>query len=229
MNIAGITPLEQKAEYLRTLPAIRERCSRVHDLAKLGKLQYFDYHPEKESDVADFCINIMKIEPHGRWRHLDAGVGRVIPEIAKWHTKEDPLDAREEIRRIIDLFVVSVLLDAGAGNQWTYHEKSSGLKFARSEGLGVASINMFDQGFFSSNPDQPFRVDAAGLAKVTVEKIAKAMQVNEFNPMVGLEGRTSLLTGLSSALKASPQFFGEDGRPGNMIGMVLFYYQILRS
>ncbi|KAG6884966.1 hypothetical protein C0993_006930, partial [Termitomyces sp. T159_Od127] len=60
MNIAGIIPLEQKAEYLRTLPAIRERCSRVHDLAKQGKLQYFDYHPEKEPDVADFCIDIMR-------------------------------------------------------------------------------------------------------------------------------------------------------------------------
>ncbi|KAG6887673.1 hypothetical protein C0995_013625 [Termitomyces sp. Mi166 len=217
MNIAGIIPLEQKAEYLRTLPAIRERCSRVHDLAKQGKLQYFDYHPEKEADVADFCIEIMKIEPHGRWRHLDAGVGRVLPAIAKWHAKEDPLDPREEIKRIIDLFIVSVLLDAGAGNQWTYHEKSSGLKFARSEGLGVASIHMFDQGFFSSDPDQPFRVDAAGLAKVTAERVAEAMQVNKTNPMVGLEGRTSLLTGLSSALKSSPQFFGDEGRPGNMI------------
>ena len=37
--------------------------------------------------------------------------------------------------------------------------------------------------------------------------------------MVGLEGRTSLLFKLSGALKASPQFFGEDGRPGNMIGV----------
>ena len=61
MNITGIIPLEQKAEYLRTLPAIRESCSRVHDLAKQGKLKYFDYHPEKETDVADFCIEIMKV------------------------------------------------------------------------------------------------------------------------------------------------------------------------
>ncbi|KAG6908038.1 hypothetical protein DXG01_006400 [Tephrocybe rancida] len=226
MNIAGIIPLEQKAEYLRTLPAIRERCGRVHDLAKQGKLQYFDYHPEKEADVAAFCIEIMKrdygtnftsIEPHGRWRHLDAGVGRVLPGIIEWHAKDDALDTREITKRSIDLFIVSVLLDAGAGNQWIYHEKSSGLTFTRSEGLGVASIHMFNQGFFSSNPDQPFRVDAAGLAKVTVERVAEAMQVDSANPMVGLEGRTSLLTGLSDALKASPQFFGKEGRPGNMI------------
>ncbi|KAG6845150.1 hypothetical protein H0H87_012946 [Tephrocybe sp. NHM501043] len=217
MNIAGIIPLEQKAEYLRTLPAIRERCSRVHDLAKQGKLEYFDYHPEKEADVAAYCIEIMKIKPHGRWRHLDAGVERVLPGIAKWRVEDDSLDSWEVIKRSIDLFIVSVLLDAGAGNQWSYHDKSSGLKFSRSEGLGVASIHMFEHGFFSSHPDQPFRVDAAGLAKITVQRVAEAMQVNDANPMVGLEGRTSLLTGLSNALKASPIFFGEEGRPGNMI------------
>lgn len=44
------------------------------------------------------------------------------------------------------------------------------------------------------------------------------MQVDESNPMVGLDGRASLLFNLSEALKASPQFFGEEGRPGNMVG-----------
>jgi hypothetical protein len=48
-------------EYLRTLPSIRERCGRVHDLAKQGKLQYFDYHPEKEEIVTDFCIRIIRV------------------------------------------------------------------------------------------------------------------------------------------------------------------------
>jgi hypothetical protein len=79
--------------------------------------------------------------------------------IAKFHASPNPPDLKEEARRIIDLFVVSVLLDAGAGNNWTFHEKSSGLKFCRSEGLGVASIHMFERGFFSSAPDQPYRVD----------------------------------------------------------------------
>ena len=58
--ITSLTP-EQTAAYLRTLPAIRERCSRVHALAQEGKLQYFDYHPGKEDDVASFCIEIMKV------------------------------------------------------------------------------------------------------------------------------------------------------------------------
>lgn len=61
MNIAStLTPM-QVATYLRTLPAIRERCSRVFDLATQKKLQYFDYHPENEAEVANFCINIIKV------------------------------------------------------------------------------------------------------------------------------------------------------------------------
>ena len=61
MNLAGTVPASQTAQYLRTLPAIRERCGRIHELAKNGKLQYFDYHPEKEIDVAKFCISLMKV------------------------------------------------------------------------------------------------------------------------------------------------------------------------
>lgn len=61
MNLGGTVPVYQTALYLRTLPAIRERCGRVHDLAKQGKLQYFDYHPEKEVDVAKFCMTLMKV------------------------------------------------------------------------------------------------------------------------------------------------------------------------
>jgi hypothetical protein len=49
------------AAYLCTPQAIRERCGRVHELAKQGKLHYFDYHPEKEKDVVEFCLGIIKV------------------------------------------------------------------------------------------------------------------------------------------------------------------------
>lgn len=61
MNFGQPLTTEQIAAYLRTLPAIRERCGRVHVLAQQGKLEYFDYHPEKEADVAAFCIDIIKV------------------------------------------------------------------------------------------------------------------------------------------------------------------------
>lgn len=59
---------------------------------------------------------------------------------------------------------------------------------------------------------------AKGLELITAEKTAQAMQVSSENPMVGLEGRASLLVNLSRALKGNAPFFGVEGRPGNMIG-----------
>lgn len=49
------------SEYLRTLPAIRERCSKVFALGQQGKLEYFNYHADKEPDVIDYCTNIIKV------------------------------------------------------------------------------------------------------------------------------------------------------------------------
>jgi len=103
--------------------------------------------------------NQFQIPPHGRWRHLDAGVPRIAPLIAHWDALESPPDPKEKTKRLIDLFLVSVLLDAGAGNDWIYRDESSGKSFSRSEGLGVASFNMFKEGFFSGDARQPHRVD----------------------------------------------------------------------
>ncbi len=61
MNPIALDSPAQTAAYLRTLPAIRERCGRVHALAQKGELEYFEYHPEKEQDAAAFCVNIIKV------------------------------------------------------------------------------------------------------------------------------------------------------------------------
>ncbi|TFL03729.1 DUF1688-domain-containing protein [Pterulicium gracile] len=225
MSLLTTFTTDDQTAYLRTLPAIRERCSRVFKLAEQNKLEYFDYHPEKEKDVVEFCINIIKrdfgsnftsIPPHGRWRHLDAGRARIEPLIAQWKSSEQSISETEICKRLLDLFLVSVLLDAGAGNVWKYTDKE-GATFARSEGLGVASVEMFERGLFSGDATQPYRVDAEGLARVTVEQVGESMQAGPQNPMDGLEGRASLLRNLSKTLKEGTEFFGEDARPGNLI------------
>jgi len=83
--------------------------------------------------------------------------------ISQWDALGSPPDLKEKTRRLIDLFLVSVLLDAGAGNDWVYHDEASGRSFTRSEGLGVASFNMFKEGFFSSDVHQPHRVDGMSI------------------------------------------------------------------
>jgi len=128
------------------------------------------------------------------------------------------VDAQERCRRLIDLFLVSVLLDAGAGMKWQYKSKESGKTYRRSEGLAVASLEMFKTGMFSSDPDNSCQVDARGLRTLTVQAMAKGLQVSESNPIDGLQGRTNLLIRLSDAL-LNQDLFGPEARPGNMIGM----------
>lgn len=118
---------------------------------------------------------------------------------------------------MIDLFLISVLLDAGAGNKWSYKSKESGKVYSRSEGLAVASLEMFKSGLFSSDPTEPCQVDGAGLRRVTVDMLAKGMQHSEQNPLAGLDGRAGLLARLAGALN-NQELFGVDARPGNMLG-----------
>lgn len=73
----------------------------------------------------------------------------------KWN---NTVSDTEVCKRLIDLFLVSVLLDAGAGNSWTYREEGGNV-YSRSEGLAIASLAMFKQGIFSSDSNQPCRVD----------------------------------------------------------------------
>lgn len=83
------------------------------------------------------------------------GVPRVDNLIKSWPVD---VDNAERTRRLLDLFLVSVLLDAGAGNKWQY-KADNGRIYRRSEGLAVASLEMFTAGLFSSNPEQKNQVD----------------------------------------------------------------------
>lgn len=62
-------------------------------------------------------------------------------------------------------------------------------------------------------------MDKDGLRQLTVEKLAQGLQSKPGNEMAGLEGRCELLVRLGQALEEKKEFFGEDGRPGNMLGM----------
>ena len=143
------------------------------------------------------------------------GRDRIAELQACWPAGLKPV---ERSRRLLDLFLVSVLLDAGAGNTWSYKSKESGKIYRRSEGLAVASLEMFKAGTFSSDKSQPHQVDAEGLRNLTIDIMANGLQVSEQNPIAGLEGRTGLLQRLSEAL-LDKQIFGDDSRPGNMLGM----------
>lgn len=164
----------------------------------------------------DYAPDYSKIPAHGRWQHFEVGGRpRIDQLLASWPSTIDP---QERTRRLIDLFLVSVLLDAGAGTRWSYKSKESGKVYRRSEGLAVASLEMFKAGAFSSSESNPHQVDAYGLRKVNIQVLARGLQVSETNPIDGLEGRVGLLERLSGALR-NQGYFGRQGRPGGMLGV----------
>lgn len=79
--------------------------------------------------------------------------------VAAWKQSASPPDAIEVAKRLIDVCLVSVLLDAGAGNRWVFDEPGTTVTVGRSEGLAVASLHAFQEGLFSSDPAMPYRAD----------------------------------------------------------------------
>ncbi|KAI9255211.1 hypothetical protein BDA99DRAFT_442425 [Phascolomyces articulosus] len=208
-------------DYLRTLSSIRDRCYQVYEKAQQGKLCYFDIDETKIDKIVDHIedlthrrfSDVSKIPPHSRLRHL----GETYEE---WRSKQEP--GIELARKMVDLVIVSVLVDAGAGQQWKYTKKD-GKQIGRSEGLAIASVDMFLKGYFAGD-DATDHVDANGLSRVTVERMTKGFQVSDSNPMVGLEGRSQLLNKLATVIQDQPTYFPVTNgivRPGNLIDYLL--------
>ncbi|HEY4918819.1 MAG TPA: URC4/urg3 family protein [Xanthobacteraceae bacterium] len=207
---------------LRSAGAVRERCARVYDWVAAGNSAHFTLDEAKLDDTAALVADVTRascpdlaIPQHSRWRHFAAGGHD------RWAALPlGGLDALERAHIAIDLAVVSVLLDAGAGAAWSYRDDRMGLTFARSEGLAVASLDMFRAGAFSSDPARPLRVDAKALAALALPALADGFQISNRNPLVGLPQRLALLRRLGATLTARPDLFGAAGRPGHLIDAI---------
>jgi Protein of unknown function (DUF1688) len=206
---------------LRRPATIRERCANILSTGLADGLTHFRIAPDRLADVAELVAAVTRrrypalaIPYHSRWRHLDAG------GVDRTRALQDALrdlPADEQVRAKIDLIVVSVLLDAGAGETWRFRETGTGQTFARSEGLAVASVRMFEAGVFSSEPSRALRADAAALMGLDDAAMVRGFQASDANPLPGLDGRTQLLRRLGRAMKGAPDLFGVDGpRIGNL-------------
>ena len=185
--------------YLRTPAAIRERAAQVLKYVEDGRSAWFALDAAGLEAAVQATLAVTRqrfsdpstIPFHSRWRHFEAG-GR--DRWAGLAERLKGLPPEEVARRRIDLAVVSVLLDAGAGGLWSYREAATGKSFMRSEGLAVASFNMFANGAFSRDSrNDPLRVDAERLARLTPVELAMGFQVRGHNSLLGLEGRAELL------------------------------------
>ena len=218
------TLLPGDLQYLRTPKAIRERAAQILKYVEDGRSAWWSVDANGLESAVQATLAVTRrrfadpaaIPFHSRWRHFEAGGhdrwAALAPRLAA-------LPKEEVARRRIDLAVVSVLLDAGAGPAWSYREPGTGETYARSEGLGVASFHMFANGAFSRDPKgDPLRVDAERLSGLTPIDIAMGFQVKAHNALVGLEGRADLLRKLGNVgLERPGALFDVIAKDGNTV------------
>jgi hypothetical protein len=212
----------QDALSLLNAEAVRARAHRMLDLGLNDRLRHFRIDLGRLDATVDMVLaTTRKAYPtfdvpfHSRWRHF------VVGGVDRWAALADAKywpDGKARARAEFDLAIVSVLLDAGAGPAWRYTDSETATKIGRSEGLALASLEMFARGVFSDRADDPLRADAAALERLTVADLQAGFQVCDDNPLVGLEGRVGLLRRLGQQVAAAPQIFGinDTPRPGGL-------------
>jgi hypothetical protein len=210
-------------EYLQTPRAIRERCEVIFERARASDLEHWRLDEARLAGVAARVLRVTRemypelsrIPYHGRYRHFDVGG---VPRLAEFAEKIARLSADEQLAARFELVITSVLLDAGAGSIWRYRGADGGV-YSRSEGLAVASYELYTQGALGGSAHAPC-ADAAGLSSISASVLADAFQVSESNPLTGLDGRAALLRRLGAVVEEAPEYFG--GAPPRLGNLGLY-------
>ena len=227
-TFAGGTPdreaLQEAIRHLRLPSTIRQRCANITAMVAAGESAHFTIDRSKLGEVARRVARLTRerypgavVPLHSRWRHFGAGG---IDRAAQLDARMAGADKAEMARTRIDLVVISVLLDAGAGPEWGHVEGGGGRRYLRSEGLAVATFNGFMAGHFSSDLRAPLRVDAKALETMDAQRLGAVFQVRDSNPLVGLEGRVALMRRLGAALRERADVFPAPGRPGQLFDVL---------
>lgn len=216
-----MTKHPQTARWLLSAAAVRETAQRMLALAHEQRLEW-TLHLDRLPATADYVAGVIRnryptlaVPLHARWRHFVFSGHDLWQEIC---AARDWPDAASRARVAIDLAVTSVLLDAGAGANWSYRDNASGIVAARSEGLALASLRWFASGGMSGHASDALRADAAALKRLDATALSAAFQVTPANPLAGAAGRAQLLNRLGAALEARPDLFAlaDSPRPGGL-------------
>jgi Protein of unknown function (DUF1688) len=217
-------------ELIRSTHTIRDRCHKLYQLGVQGGLPHFRVRKDKIAAVAEYVIQVTKenypdgkIPYHSRWGHFQVGG----EDRVGWLRNQANQGRRDELskaRMFYDLVVPSILLDAGAGMKWSYTD-SHGKTYSKSEGLAVASFDMFAEGLFSSDPKQALQSDAVALERMQSDVLANGFQVTKDNPLVAVDGRLLLLRNLGKTLRNQTYFSGPAaGTVGALVDYLLATY-----
>jgi uncharacterized protein DUF1688 len=220
--VSSVSSETSAALSLLNAEAVRERANRLLAIGLEVGLPNFRVHLDRMDATAELVVETTRqaypslaVPFHSRWRHFAVNGADRWTAIANQIAWPDPA---ARARAEFDLAIVSVLLDAGAGPSWRYHDPVTGSAVGRSEGLALASLEMFAGGAFSSDPRQPLRADADVLANFSVADLERGMQVSDANPLVGIDGRVELLRRLGRLVASKPDVFGrfDTPRPGGL-------------
>ena len=207
---------------LLSASAVRECAERMLALGLDDRLHSFrvdlsrlDAAAQRVAAITRQAYPTLDVPLHARWRHFALGGEdrwAALDNATPWR------DPQQRARAAFDLAIVSVLLDAGAGARWSYRDPAAGAQIGRSEGLALASLAMFADGAFSSDPHTPLRADAKALQALTGRTLARYFQVAPANPLPGVEGRIALLRRLGATIASKPHVFGgtDSPRPGRL-------------
>ena len=207
------------AQQLLTAAAVRQAAQRMLRDGLDGNLQCWMIDMDKLPALAALVADVTRrnypdlaIPFHSRWRHFDVGgLDRWAAMRQRWGS----VAPRELARRAFDLVIPSVLSDAGSGGRWSYADPSTGLTFTSSEGLGLASLQLYESAIASS---PSAALEARQLAQLDEDSFASVFQVSEANPLAGVGGRVELLRALGRACLNRPDVFAQHGpaRPGGL-------------
>jgi hypothetical protein len=208
-----------EAQYLATPRAVRDRAQALYLLGAQGDLEHFAIDETKLAPLAERVVRVSRatypdlraIPDHTRFRHFGAGG---IDRVAQLDAQLAGLSRDDRLCAKFELAITSVLLDAGAGERWVFREPGAA-EYTRSEGLAVASYHLFVGGVLSDDPARaPHRADARALAHFSDDDLARAFQVGPGNPLVGLDGRASILRRLGEAISGHPEVFTSETSGG---------------
>ena len=151
------------------------------------------------ADVTRTNYPDLAIPYHSRWRHFAAGgvdrradldAALADRDTASPGPRHDRPDGHQRPARRRGRPLIGVI-----GRHPDVHPfgRLGGRQFSRVHAAGA----------FSSDPADPLRVDAAGLRALDTARLAAALQVDDDNPVVGLDGRIDLLHRLGDVLGRS--------------------------
>ena len=156
----------------------------------------------------------LQVPLHSRWRHLEAGG---VPRLSQWLAQVHHPNQRARTDALLDFAFVSVLLDAGAGATWRYHEQATAQHHARSEGLALASWQGFTHGAFGVDAQGLPCVDAQRLCHLSTADLQAMFQAGPNNPLLGLDSRTALMRALGERLMQWAKPLGLPARPSAVV------------